>query len=71
MIDQYMRDFQATGIQSLTVSSMMCSQNRTYLILLHQKIRSATKNFDEMNIRIYEFEKNLDLLISTETWQIK
>lgn len=46
-------------------------KGESLLKLFHTNIRSVSKNFNELEIVLYELETNCDIIALTETWYIE
>lgn len=76
-MDQYIRDFDDTGIVAVEVSDeddylklIQKNVNDTTFSIFHNNIRSINKNMNELLIMLDKLQYNFDCIILTETWQI-
>lgn len=78
-MDQYIRDFDAREIKSLSTGNIKecCYQIKicqNSFSIFHCNIRSANKNFDETMLLLNDFSENdikFDVIVFSETWKIQ
>lgn len=76
-MDSYIRNFNVNKIHTNTVdnskeyNSLVEIKNDTYLKIIHNNIRSICKNFDEFLVFLNQFNLEFDIIILSETFEIK
>ncbi|KAJ8978551.1 hypothetical protein NQ317_006112 [Molorchus minor] len=77
LMDEYIRNFKINKIQTNIVNDLNeyekdSKNNLNQTIRIYQmNIRSANKNLDELKITLEEANSDFDLIILTETWEIR
>lgn len=76
-MDQYIRDFTINKIQTELLENafetnqiLNVNSNVPNFKLVHVNIRSITKNIEEMEVFLSQFDHDFECIILTETWQI-
>lgn len=75
-MDQFIRDYTNTNIKTQIINNIEQfkkyteTKNQQCFSILHQNIRSISKNFDEIKIFLSQFNTFFDIIILTETWHI-
>ncbi|KAJ8979456.1 hypothetical protein NQ317_006770 [Molorchus minor] len=77
-MDPFIRDFKVKTIRTEELETTdelnkIISVNANYenLKVLHLNIRSIQKNFEELEILLYEISHEIDIILLTETWKIE
>lgn len=75
-MDQYIRDYQYTHIKTIetnidNLDNLVKHNPDDYFKIFHVNIRSISKNFDELNILLDSLKTKFDIIVLSETWQIK
>lgn len=74
-MDPYIRDFKHTPIETHTINNneeykIVTGNSNESFKIFHNNIRSMSKNIDELEVFLSQFEHEFDVVILTETWRI-
>lgn len=74
-MENFVRNFQANFIQTNIINdASKCNEifidNHKKFTLLHNNIRSISKNFDNFQTMVHQINTTLDCIILSETWRI-
>lgn len=75
-MNQYIRDYQHTPIKTSVsntdnLDDKFKNISDVYFKIFHLNIRSISKNFDELSIVLESLKTKFEIIILSETWQIK
>ena len=73
-MNQFVRDFEYNPYDTIEINAdgkidtFLCSNK--YLRIIHQNIRSLSKNIDEFKVQISQLKHEVDIIVFTETFQL-